>query len=372
MSGNYYPYTLICKEKILRFVASLSSGNNCKTNRVWLILIILFLSFHGSAQIKSIGTPSIVNYSRSVYKAGTQNWGISQDRFGFMYFANNDGILRFDGHSWDLIQVPQTAPVRSVLAAGNGNIYAGLFNDFGMMVKNREGRLAFQSLRKLLPDSLLEFDDIWKIHEIPQGIVFQSYEYLLFLKEDKIEVLKPVARYHFSFSVGGRLFLHEPGQGLYEYINGVISKVPWAEELINTEINSILELRDNHLLIGTRENGIFKFEMGTLEKWATPADALAEKNRLFSATAIPENHFAFGTILDGIIIANPDGEVIQHLNLKRGLQNNTVLSTFCDRENNLWLGLDNGIAYVEINSPLSYLTDNEELGTGYSCRVFDG
>ncbi|MCF8367939.1 MAG: T9SS type A sorting domain-containing protein [Bacteroidales bacterium] len=56
-----------------------------------ILLYILFLissaEVHG--QIKNIGTPNIINYPNSIYEAGTQNWGISQDENGFMYFANN-------------------------------------------------------------------------------------------------------------------------------------------------------------------------------------------------------------------------------------------------------------------------------------------
>jgi ligand-binding sensor domain-containing protein/DNA-binding CsgD family transcriptional regulator len=338
-----------------------------------VFLLMLFLHpFNGHTQVKSTGTPIVLNYSRSVYNAGTQNWGISQDKHGFMYFANNDGILRFDGVNWDLIEVSHVSPVRSVFSDSENRIYAGLYNDFGILQYDHSGILYFQSLRDLLPDNTIGFDDIWKIHEIPRGIVFQSYDYLFLLRDNKIEVIKPASRFQFSFNVNGRLFLHEPGVGLYEYIQGNISKVPWADDLRESNIWTILEMKDNHLLIGTREDGIYRFENGRLGKWNTPVSELVENYKLFSATLIPGNHYAFGTILNGLVISDMDGNILQHINRGRGLQNNTVLSTFCDRDNNLWLGLDNGIDYVEVNSPLSFISDNEGLGTGYCCKVFGG
>jgi ligand-binding sensor domain-containing protein len=54
------------------------------------------------------------------------------------------------------------------------------------------------------------------------------------------------------------------------------------------------------------------------------------------------------------------------------LQNNTVLSIFPDSSSNLWLGLDNGIDFIEINSPVSFISDKDGLGTGYCARVFNG
>ncbi|WP_296261033.1 hypothetical protein [uncultured Phocaeicola sp.] len=39
----------------------------------------------------------IVNYSRRTYASGNQNWKIRQHPNGWMYFANNKGLLEFDG-----------------------------------------------------------------------------------------------------------------------------------------------------------------------------------------------------------------------------------------------------------------------------------
>jgi ligand-binding sensor domain-containing protein/DNA-binding CsgD family transcriptional regulator len=334
-------------------------------------ILLVLIAFLSSAQVKTTGTPFIRNYPKTVYEAGTQNWGIAQDKNGFIYFANNDGVLRFDGIHWDLIEIYRSAPVRSVAVDRENRVFVGLNNDFGLLQQNETGPPFFQSLRHLLPDPDIQFDDIWKIHELPQGIVFQSFDYLFLLSSNKIEVIKPETRFLFSFNVNGRLFLHEPEVGLFEYINGMINKVPWAGDLKNTEIWSILEIKDNQLLIGTRNNGIYKFENGVLDKWDTPATDLIGKNKLFSASKIMDSHFVFGTILDGIVVTDAEGNILQHINRDRGLQNNTVLSVFSDSKNNLWLGLDNGVDYIEINSPLSFFTENEGLGTGYCAEVFN-
>lgn len=37
----------------------------------------------------TIGIPDIINYPKSNYNAGTQNWDIVQDKNGIVYFANN-------------------------------------------------------------------------------------------------------------------------------------------------------------------------------------------------------------------------------------------------------------------------------------------
>ena len=337
-----------------------------------LNIIIFLIPVFCSGQIKSIGTPDIINYQKSVYKAGTQNWGISQDENGFMYFANNDGLLIFDGIHWELIKISQSSAIRSVCIDKENTIYIGLFNDFGILKNNSAGEPSFQSLRNLIPSGIADFNDVWRIWDTSFGIVFQSFEYLFILNNNQIKVVKPIQKFHFSFYVNNRLFLNEPGNGLFEYNGETVQKVIWADKIKDDEIWTILPLNKNDLLIGTTQKGIFKLENGTLENWQTPANELVQQNKLYSATSIFENHFAFGTILGGIIISDSEGNIVQHINQKQGLQNNTVLSIFSGSDNNLWLGLDNGIDFIEITSPVTLISDFSELGAGYCSQVFNG
>jgi len=81
---------------------------------ILLPFLFLLLVIKTSAEIINIGVPYIHNYSKKEYKAGTQNWSIAQDQRGFMYFANNNGLLLFDGVSWQLHRMPNSSIVRSV------------------------------------------------------------------------------------------------------------------------------------------------------------------------------------------------------------------------------------------------------------------
>jgi hypothetical protein len=151
-----------------------------------ILIIFLILPLFGFAQIKNIGIPSIQNYTKSAYGAATQNWGIAQDKNGFMYFANNDGVLQFDGVHWNLIEVSKNSPARSVFVNDSNKIYVGLSNDFGVITQPESMRPVYKSLKHLLPPNLGDFDDVWRIHEIPDGIVFQCYKYLFLYQSDKM------------------------------------------------------------------------------------------------------------------------------------------------------------------------------------------
>jgi ligand-binding sensor domain-containing protein/DNA-binding CsgD family transcriptional regulator len=336
----------------------------------FIFILFLIVPSVCVAQIKSIGVQNIINYPKSVYQAGTQNWGIGQDRNGFMYFANNDGLLCFDGLHWSLSKVSDSSPLRSVFIDFKNNIYVGLSNDFGLFTQNGQELPVFTSLRHLLPPELEEFDDIWRIHETSEGIVFQSYKYLFLYKDGSIEIIKPQNSFHFSFEIDNRFFVHEPNLGVFELINGMLTELPYWEKHKDKNISALLETTNNQLLICTEKDGLYKFEDEKIVKWNTPVSDFIEKNKLYSATSIPGNYFAFGTILKGLVIADSEGNIVQTLNSTNGLQNNTILSSFADKDGNLWLGLDNGIDYVEINSPLSFIGKTSNLGSGYCCKIF--
>lgn len=336
-----------------------------------LVLFLLFLPFLAHPHIKSIGTPNILSYPKSTYQAGTQNWDVAQDKNGFMYFANNDGVLKFDGFHWDLLSVPLSM-VRSVMVDSKNRIFVGLLYDFGVLEQDESGELKYQSLLDLVPKEDRAFNDVWKIHEINGNIIFQSYEKMFIYDGQMIHTINPKDKFNFSFKINERLLVHEPGEGLFELYGNYIEKLPWAEPLIGLEILSILEIEGNRLLIGTARNGFFYYNQGRLSRWNTEANEFLKTNKLFSAAIIEGNIIVLGTILNGVVITNENGEILQHLNRSTGLLNNTILSIFTDKDKNLWLGLDNGLNYVEINSPTSYITGKGEIGTGYCCQIFKG
>lgn len=333
------------------------------------VLFLCLLPFLVQGQMKKIGVPALKNFSKSDYSAATQNWDAAQFANGLMVFANNDGVLSFNGVNWDLIPVSDYSPVRSVFVDSNNTLYVGLINDFGLIKQEEPHAPVFVSLKSLLPDDVEEFDDVWKIHESPLGIVFQCYKYLFIYKDNQVKIIRPKRSFYSSFQLEDRLFVQEAGNGVYELINGVPSKIPDWEGHHDKNIRTILET-DDAILIGTQSDGIFVLKNDKIETWDTPVNDFVIRNNLYSATKLPGNYYAFGTILNGLVICDERGEIIKLLHKGNGLQNNTILSTYVDREGDLWLGLDNGIDYIELGSPLSFV-GTKDIGAGYSSIVFN-
>ena len=86
--------------------------------------------------------PPILNYIPKEYGAGNQNWMISQDKNQFIYFANNEGLLEFNGSSWSLYPSPNETILRSVKVINN-LIYTGCYMEFGFWKRQSNGQLKY-------------------------------------------------------------------------------------------------------------------------------------------------------------------------------------------------------------------------------------
>lgn len=290
---------------------------------------------------------------------------------GLAYFANNDGILEFDGLRWNKYPLPDGVVVRSVMSTEEGRIYAGGFNKIGYFSPDANGEMVYTSLDELVPDLYKNYGEVWKIYELPYGIIFQSFSQLMIYQDNKINVVKSPTLFHFSFYANSELFINDQKEGLYRLAHDRLVKMPGVEDLKGKLIWSILPKGEN-LLIATADEGLYEYDGIRLTEWDTPASKLLTASQVFCGLPITNNIYAFGTIQDGVVLCDHNGNVMQHINLERGLQNNTVLSLQLDQYGNLWLGLDNGIDYIEINSPLSFFKYFNNLSAGYAAQVHNG
>ncbi|HUW94049.1 MAG TPA: triple tyrosine motif-containing protein [Bacteroidales bacterium] len=341
-----------------------------------VLLIVLSLLFQGVAfsEIKEIGTPLIRNFSKHEYMAGTQNWAISQDHKGFMYFANNEGLLVFDGMQWQLYEMPNSSMVRSIFIDDRGIVYIGAYNDIGKMVSSPNGNLVFHSLKSYIPQEYQNFDDVWNIMPYRDKVVFQSYYAAYAYGEgSSVSIIKAPSRFQCSYSVSGRLLFNDVENGLLEFDGEKLISLEGCEELIGQDIWSVMPYKTaNSLLICTLGRGLYIYDGKGLREWNIPVNEFLKKNQIFSAAPLQDRYFALGTILDGVIIIDDNGKMVQHINHKKGLQNNTILELFSDRVGNLWLGLDNGIDYVTVNSPITFLQSPDGFGAGYAAIIHNG
>lgn len=342
-----------------------------------LVLFIPFLFFIAGktpAQGVNLGNPPVLNFSKKNYKAGTQTWDIARDNNGVMWFGNNDGLVEFDGMHWRLHLLENRTIVRSVKAGSDGKIYAGGQGDFGYFSPDERGRMRYRSLKPLLPESEQHFGDVWDIKVREEGVFFRTDHQVFHFKEEQATPLFPPGKTLFFMGLWGeKLLVQDSGLLLYVFENGRLRPLGQPAAFRGGRISSVLNLNADTILVTTIGDGIFYYAGRDFESWKTQDDPFLKSNRIYCAGLLPDGKIALGTSLDGVVTLDRQRRIFHHLNKKSGLQNNSVLSLFSTGNGGLWLGLDNGIDFVDLGSPFTTIFPDGELqGTGYTAMIFNG
>ncbi|PVH25093.1 ligand-binding sensor domain-containing protein [Sphingobacterium corticibacter] len=344
--------------------------------RIVILSAICFPRYLTAQELPRIAKPHVAHYSKADYLADNQNWGLSVDKQGVIYAANNAGLLRYDGQEWHLHRSTKGMPMRSVNATPDGRIYTGGKGEFGYWTDKGFGRLSYTSLASLVPaDAGLQNDEIWRIISHGKQILFQSFSKAYVLEDDKISIISAAGEpFLFSFAVGKQLYFEQIPSGLHRYAQGKLIPIRDKDILRGKRILSMLPFTQNQTVIATERDGLYLMDQQErIRPWRTNAQALFEQHQINNGLQVGEDLYAFGTIKNGLIIINSQGEIVQQINKNSGLQNNTILSLTLDRQSNLWIGLDNGIDRLDLHRPFYYYTDQTGmLGTVYSSAIFQG
>ncbi|MDO6519531.1 triple tyrosine motif-containing protein [Zobellia uliginosa] len=317
--------------------------------------------------------PPIQNYATFDYGAETQNWAISQSKEGYLYFGNNSGLLQYDGEGWKTYYTTNRSVIRSVKAKGD-LIYTGCYMEFGYWETNALGDRVYRSLLDKLETPLVEDEEFWNILILDQYIFFQSLHriYIYDTDTETFNIIDAPSTRARIFELGGTVFFQRSGEGLFKIEDGGATEVSTHPLLRSNTIIGLFEIRDKPLLL--LENGTFFFwEDGHLSPWKIPASDQLESLTIYSGLQLMDGSIIMGTIADGIYHLDAEGTILHHINQGAGLGNNTILSIYEDREQNLWLGLDNGISVVNLNSFFEeYVDKMGTLGVVYAATIFDG
>ncbi len=325
------------------------------------------------AQVSNVGSPSITNLSRSEYQAGTQNWAIQQDHRGIVYFANNKGLLEFDGTHWKTTPLPNGTIVRSIGLDSNGRIYLGGQNEFGYLTTGEKDQLEYTSLMDLVPTEFKGFEDVWKIFMDAEGVYFCTQKVIFRLLGESLTFFEPSQGYFDNFfQLENRIIVQEDNASLFEIKEKRLIPLLEGANFPKEGIISILPHSVGQSLIITISSGLYLMDTNGIRQWSVKANEFLKKHHAFCAIQLSDGRYAIGTAQNGLLLMDQKGFPLLNLNKNKGLQNNTVLSIVEDSQNNLWLGLDNGIDYAEIRSPFSKIRTEEGIaGTGYTSIVHD-
>ncbi|MBF6609223.1 MAG: LuxR family transcriptional regulator [Flavobacterium sp.] len=315
----------------------------------------------------------IVKYNSSEYNAGNQNWMISQDSQRFMFFANNDGLLEFNGSEWTLYPSPNETIIRSVKVVGD-KIYTGSYMEFGYWTRESNNHLKYTSLSSQIQAKILDDEQFWNIFSYDQWMIFQSLDqiHIFDTQTGKFSVITPKNGILKAFQARNSIFYQVADEGLYEIENGKGKLVSNSPIAVDNKVVAVFTT-DQGLLIQTQHNGFYNFADGEFTPFVTEADNQIIQGNVYSCQQLSDKGFAIGTVSDGIFIISAAGKLRYHITQDNGISNNTILSIFEDVDENVWIGLDNGINCINLKSAIRSYSDNTGFfGTVYASLLNNG
>lgn len=358
-----------CYYILLLFIEMSIFEQSVKMKRIPYLILLLLVCHGVVAQLSNIGSPFITKFTQNSFKAGPENFTAVQNSRGNMFFGNGMGVLAFDGTTWDLIEVDNRSYVRSLAIDNNDKLFVGAYQEFGYLTINKTGNYKYKSLTHLIPNTDLNIADIWKIIIIDDHVFFQSYYAIFEYCNDTIKIHKPKNEFVFAFNISDQLYVGEKGIGLLKFNGSNFELAKDGDFYADKEIRCIIELPDEDLLIGTRENGIYKQSKDVITTWNTNLNTELIHYKLNCGLQLDAKRFVFGTVQTGLFICNLNGAITDRISIEEGLQDNDIIDVFADRDQNLWVTTNQGIAYAEVSSGYSILASG--IGTGYASLVKD-
>jgi ligand-binding sensor domain-containing protein/DNA-binding CsgD family transcriptional regulator len=335
-------------------------------------LILLWLCPLGVYGQNTIGLPDVVNYSKQVYSAGLQNWDIKQDRNGIIYLANNEGLLSFDGKNWNLYPLPNKTVVRSVEMGKDGRIYAGGQDELGYFKPGPNGRLYYHPLTALIPQQDKSFGDVWDICAHNNDLFVRTATRIFKFTNGSVTTFMAPGEWTYLGVCNGQVYAHDYQSGLLRYENGVWLPVSATNTLPpNDPVTGMLSIAPDSTLVTTLKNGLLLLSKAGLTKIPSPNNVRFASERIYAATTVNKDWIALATSSNGVYITDHQGNIIQSFAGREGLQNNNVLCILLDKQQNLWLGLNNGIDMVSYNSAIKQINPFLQDGSGYAAIIFD-
>ncbi len=251
-------------------------------------------------------------------------------------------------------------------------IYAGGQDEIGYFSPDPTGVLVFTSLRNLIPEKERSFADIWDI--IPGGddIFFRSVHKILQLTNQTMIAYPAVSEWAFIGVHENQLIAQDMSHGLLKFNQGTWQPIMRREDIPpGLYTSAMIPIGKDSSLLATLKDGVFVLSAGG-SPLPVPRPQRHRQGDHLRRPGPRAQRFALSTSLGGCHVFNRNGELVQSFSRKEGLQNNNITSIFRDRNNNLWLGLDNGIDFIAYDNAIKHIyPENLNEGSGYAALIHD-
>lgn len=334
---------------------------------IYIFFLLLLLTTNLFAEWNNY----VINYKKELFGKGSKTWQIKAYNENWIYFGNKNGLLQYEGSDWKRYPLHNESDVRSLFVSKKLNrIYVGGDSEFGYFQPHTNGQLRYTNLSDSLPPEKRFNGSYWGVYQVDNLFYYVADWVVVKQFGDEFSLVSASAKIDCSGVVNGSLYIGT-SKGVFVLVGNKFFPLTGGDLLKGKHIRSIVSYRTG-MLVATALDGLYYVEGSAVTPLITGAESFMRANEVFSL-AVSGDLLAIGTVRRGLVLVDRKNHDIRYFNERNGLQNNTVLSISFDNRNNLWLGLDNGIDYISLNTPFTNLyTYPYSSGAGYSSLVYKG
>jgi hypothetical protein len=307
------------------------------------------------------GKYPIQNFTPAEYKAGIQNIDFAQNRDMTLFVANNLGVLSFNGSEWKTHDFKTGKKKRSLaFDEANGRLYVGSQGEFGFFEADWE----YRSLIDLIPGRSGDFDEVWDVFLIGTEVFFCTFQGIYVYDGRAIRVITHPGGLERSFFADGKLFTQSP-QGELFVVEEEQLKKTFPQQRTGEIIAGVIPKDEGYLLFYNSGQIEFTSPFGVSSQYSDLSRAL-QGTYVNHVLRLSGTQLAISTQTSGLFLYDLEDRTMERITAQDGLATNACLRAFQDYAGNLWVGMQNGIAFIHINSPMRLINREINLqGSGY-------
>jgi len=326
-------------------------------------LFFLFWISVASSLHAGIGKYPIKNFAPADYGAGIQNIDFAQNGDLNLFVANNLGILSFNGNQWQTHALNTGKKQRSLAFDKNSNrLYVGSQGEFGFF----EGDWHYVSLLNKIPQNLQDFDEVWDVFIFDSKVFFCTFQGIYSYDGDSVSIITNPKGFNRSFLAGNKLFTQSRSGELFE-IEGSKLIPLIRKESVNQVVAGVIRSEAGYVFVYNSGKVEYFDSFGVTDTYPDLAKNLSG-TYVNHVAQISDGRLVISTQRAGLFIYDPRTNQLENISTEEGLMSNACLRVFQDKSGNLWVGMQNGIALIDINSPLRLINQNIGMqGSGYEA-----
>lgn len=300
---------------------------------------------------------------------------IEQDSYGMIYMGNNCGLFSYDGYSLHALKSPANmGHVYCLLNVGKERIYAG--TDNGLVAYNYRkarfeecGKGGPKDIRTMMIDgSLLYLGTIKGLYSY--NLHTHSYrkvniKYFADYRKEAVYSLLRISSGNFFIGTYNGLFCYNRKHNTYKEM-----RLPVIEGRTNVFVNALVaDKKRNCIWIGT-EGRLYKYAL--ISQRVETIHHL-DNNSIKTLALDKSGRLLIGT--DNGLFIYDDSDHIQHYSHDarniHSIINDVVWYIFNDRDNNVWLGTDEGVSMCSYRDALRFVPIADFTGQSHGNHFFN-